>query len=144
MQIAYICYWIDFWEITDLTWCRKHTVYLTPLFSLFSYSQVRRSSIVTYSTLSKRRKKLICEPFIFLNYTCMRKTNLSFIYYQWRILEKTLRFLDLLSSTGVCGSRSVLERTGSELSQLCILLSIRWWWFFFFIMSWSLLIAFLW
>ena len=71
------------------------------------------------------------------SYTCER-----LIFYLFFVsdgfLEKTLRFLDLLSSIGVGGSRSVLERTGSELSQLCILLSIRWWLF------WHHVIAFLW
>lgn len=69
------------------------------------------------------------------SYTCER-----LIFYLFFVsdgfLEKTLRFLDLLSSIGVGGSRSVLERTLYTTFYTMIII--------FDIMSWSFLTAFLW
>ena len=101
----------------ERTWMNSNKLEMVKCESLrinVLWTTTRKSVNFPVTHLSKAKKVkdyLICEPFIFFNYICMRKTDLSLFIISDGFLEKTLRFLDLLSSIGVGGSRSVLERT---------------------------------
>ena len=103
------------------------------------WTTTRKSVNFPVTHLSKAKKVkdyLICEPFISLTtYACERLIFHLFIISDG-FLEKTLRFLDLMSSIGVGGSRSVLGRTLFTTFYTMIII--------FDIMSWSFLTAFLW